>query len=669
MEQYWASVEPEELAKRVQEKVDCYYQTINSDGKLGLWKNAYRHYYGLDDNGWHTSAKAMKGGDSGELVKVKSNHYRNLAQHLINLTTQSRPSFEARSLNTDYQSQAACILGQQVLDWNMKERGLEALFRQAVEYAVALCGESFWETDWNFDAGGDYDINPATGQQVKSGEPDFRVYHAVDAIREHYQDEDGKADWFILRKKVSRFRLAALYPDQAEEIMRLPVAASTGEDDLDDHNAALYTSESDRITVYKVWHERCPEMPQGLRAIVASGETLLEYGPLPKKMQRIPVRRLAPANQVKTPYGYTSCYDLMAIGDVIDMLYSAATSNNASFSVQHIWTPPGSGLKPYDLGKGMTHLESTVEPKAIQLTATAPELYNLVKMLEGQLETLSGVNSVARGNPDGALKGASGSALALLQSMTISFASGLQASYASLVEGVGDDTITNYKAHATMPQVATLVGKTNRSHTREFIGQDLDPVSKVVVDMGNPAARTAAGRLQIADNLLAQGLITDPDKYLEVLSTGRLEPVTESRMTRQMLIRSENEVLKDGGNPPVIISDLHHEHVPEHLSILDDPETRSRPDIVERVLAHVQEHLNLWPTMDPAMAMLLQMPQPPMPQMPQMPGQEMQGQQPAPAGQPPQDAPVPEGPTDGMPAMPVNPLTNERAPTPQEGAT
>ena len=51
------------------------------------------------------------------------------------------------------------------------------------------------------------------------------------------------------------------------------------------------------------------------------------------------------------------------------------------------------------------------------------------------METLSGVNSVARGNPEASLQ--SGTALAMVQSQALQFMSGLQQSYIQLIEDVG----------------------------------------------------------------------------------------------------------------------------------------------------------------------------------------------------------------------------------------
>lgn len=659
---YFASVKTEELPARISEKVDQYYNTLRTSGQLELWRAAYRHYYGQDDKGRHVSAKPARDGQQGELSKVKVAHHRNLSLHILNLTTQSKASWEARSLNTDYDSQSACILGQQVLDWYMREKGLGRIFRSAAEIATALAGEAYVVLDWDREKGESH-ITDKFGQSVKAGDLDVRYFHPVDIIREYYQDEDGKSDWHIVRRRVSKFRLAAQHPDHAEKILAMGDMPSA---QIDDVHTGYEGGDEDRVTVYYFFHDKSPQLPSGRRCVVVE-DVAIEDGPLPFKKYN--VKRMSAGDQFKTPFGYASTYDIMALNDVIDMLYSAVISNNRSFALQNIWTKPGSGVKVTDLGSGLKLWESAEKPEAIQLTSSSPESYRLIEMLEGRSETISGVNSVARGNPEGALKGSSGSALALLQSMTIQFSSGLQESYAQLVEDVGDCAVAILQTHATIERVAAIVGKHNKSRARSFCGQDLDPINRIVVDMGNPAARTAAGRLQIADNLLQQGLIRRPEQYLEVLSTGRLEPMIESEQSQLLLIKAENEALKEGRPVSVLLTDDHALHIKEHLCILDDPETRSRPEIVLALLSqegqpgHIQEHLNMWRTMPPDLAQMLgRMAPPPPPAASPHPGGEAGG------GGPPPPPSVGPQPTDELPSLPTNPLTGEQVPEPLVGA-
>jgi hypothetical protein len=224
----------------------------------------------------------------------------------------------------------------------------------------------------------------------------------------------------------------------------------------------------------------------------------------------------------------------------------------------------------------------------LQLTSTPAEIFNFIEGIKADMETLIGVNSVARGNPESNLK--SGAALALIQSLAIQFAQGLQQSYAQLLEDVGTSVIHILQDYAATPRVALIAGKANKSYLKEFKSDDLMNISRVVVDMGNPVMRTTAGRVNLAEQLLQNGLVQTPQQYLEVLTSGKLEPIYESEQAELLLIRSENEQMQEGIQPAVLRTDNHPLHIKEHLVVLSAPKSRANPTIVNAALSHIQQH-------------------------------------------------------------------------------
>jgi hypothetical protein len=223
-------------------------------------------------------------------------------------------------------------------------------------------------------------------------------------------------------------------------------------------------------------------------------------------------------------------------------------------------------------------------------------------MLEKAMETISGVNAVTRGKPDPQLR--SGNALALLQSMTLQYISKLQQSYVMLVEDLGTGIINMLKDFASVPRVATIVGVRNRSYMKEFTGDDLSSVSRVIVDISNPLANSAAGRVEMASELLQMGQIT-AQQYVEVIKTGNLDVAIENGQSQLNLIRNENERLLNGDPVIAAFVDQHALHIQEHASVLEDSELRMNPELVDRVMAHIQEHIQLLKTVDPQLLQVL----------------------------------------------------------------
>ena len=125
--------------------------------------------------------------------------------------------------------------------------------------------------------------------------------------------------------------------------------------------------------------------------------------------------------------------------------------------------------------EGQVKLEGNSQagkPEAMNFTQTPAEVFRFIEMLKSEMETISGVNSVARGNPEASLK--SGTALALVQSMALQFISGLQQQYVQLVEDVGTGLISMLRDFAQVPRIAMIAGKANQSYiAEEFSGDDL----------------------------------------------------------------------------------------------------------------------------------------------------------------------------------------------------
>ena len=108
------------------------------------------------------------------------------------------------------------------------------------------------------------------------------------------------------------------------------------------------------------------------------------------------------------------------------------------------------------------------------------------------------------------------------------------------------------------------------------------------------------------------------EKYLEIMTTGQLDPLVQRPHAERMCIVRENEGLMDGQPQVVIVTDMHEDHINEHLVLLADPSVRFDPVLAPLVLAHVQDHVNKWTTAD--LAILAATGQRPAPAPAPMPG-------------------------------------------------
>lgn len=266
------------------------------------------------------------------------------------------------------------------------------------------------------------------------------------------------------------------------------------------------------------------------------------------------------SNISNTNFSTTDAFDMLQVSDLLNGLWSTVISNQRAFGVTNIIMPIGANISESQLGGALNVIEydalSGGEPKALELLKTPPEIFTTIDRLTAKLNTLSGVNSTAQGNPPTGVT--SGVALSLMQSMNIQYNQGLQENYITIMSNVGTALINLTKQNATTERVVEVVGKAKASLAQSFTGKDLDSVTRVVARPGNPATQTIAGRYALAEMLVQNKLVDNPSMLLTVLETGSLDTLTEGAEVANINIKAENEAMREGKTVVVRLWDKLH---------------------------------------------------------------------------------------------------------------
>jgi len=625
--EYFAAKSPEKVASVVLAKADTFFNLLRSNAYLEKINHMWRAYHGAYNNYISYGHEIAFTGEQGELVHFPVNHFRNIAQHIYVMITANRPVMDARAINTDYKSEAQTILANGILEYYMREKHLEDCINRAAEQCIVM-GQGYVKIEWNATEGEVYDVDEETGQFNYEGELVFSNPSALDVIVDGTKEQWSAQtnDWVAVRSFQNRFNLMAKYPELADKIRNVTTKTASSIYRL----AVFSNDDTDDVCVYEFFHKRTEAMPDGRYILFLSDDIILLDTKMPYRV--IPVFRIAPGEIIGTPYGYTPMFDCFPIQECINAVYSALMTNNNAFMVQNLWVPRGADLAINTLDGAMNIIEGNIKPEPLQLTASSPETYKFLEMLIQAMETISGVNSVTRGNPEASLK--SGTALALVQSMSLQFISGLQQSYVRLIEDVGTAIIQILKDYSNTPKLISIVGKNNKPFLKEFTGDMIADVARVIVDIGNPLSRTVAGRVQMAEQLLQMKLLTNAQQYFQVINTGRLDDTWEGTMKELMCIKDENEALMNGEHVTALAVDQHSEHIKEHKAVLSSPELRKDPVMVQNALDHIQQHIDLLRTTDPGLLQAIgETPMPPAP--PAAPPGLPAGGPPPPPGQPP----------------------------------
>lgn len=649
--EYFATLDSEEIGTHLMMKIDEYYNYISRNKLLDLWQKSHQLYYA----GYYWKGKIQKEGAQNEKRRIHINLYKRLIQQLKVLTVDQKPMFEARSLNDDYSSHAETLLTQGIIEYYMRQKRLDKELFRVVDYSIKY-GEGWLVLGWDWTKGEDYAVQgddiegeieeiaekekekrkKEKGKEVKKREPKiqkagdvyFNAYMPVDIIRDVTKRDLNNQNWYIVREFVNKYDLASKYPDFEDEI-------TTG--GVEEEYKDIYvikdeykTEESDKIILYKFFHQPTEAMPEGRYIEFIDNSNILFDGVYP--YNDFTLYKLVPDDLDARNFGYTVAFDLMAVQDGLDGLNSTIVTNQNMFGIQNVLAPAGHNMSASEIARGLRIITytGTEKPEPLNLLSTPRELFSYIEKLEKYEQTLAGVNEVTMGDPGSNIK--SGNYAALLQSMVVQFSTALQNNYSSFLEDVGSGLVGILKKYATVEKTIYITGKSNTSYAKQFRNEDIMNIDRVIVDMGNPLSRTKMGRLQMADNVLQHGFIKVPEEYINVLNTGRLEPIMEGETKELMLIRGENEKLSEGEGQPVTAVDCHTLHIREHRTVLSSPEARLDGNVVKVVLDHIMGHINQLQTQPPELMQLIG--EPSLMPMPVVPPSEGNGKNPKGEGMP-----------------------------------
>lgn len=659
---YWAAAPGDEIAGILEELVEDFVKETHSLHEFDLMRRAYRMYYGEGASGFSKSDRITDAGENGEFALMTENDFRAYIKHVLNMTTSQRPALECRAANTDAKSLEQCQLGDQLLEWYMREKKYERHIKEATELACFL-SEGYLSNEWVPTAGGIYTYRdtPEGRRPVFNGDMVPEVFTPLDIVRD-LDRKDAGMPWHMAIRWKNRWNLAAKHEKMAEEIINVDADMIWKHREYFLHRHR--TMKPDLIPEITFVHEKCEALPEGRMVKFLTADIKLFDGPLPYEEPQL--WRISASDKLNTPFGYSFAFDMMGPMEAVNLMDSIILTNLKTFGVGVVKAPPGHNMDYQQLADGLSFIEvneANGKLEAINMAAVPPEIFRFREEMRGPvMEFLSGINSVIKGNPDHNIT--SGSFAALLASNAIQFNSDLQQSYAQLCEDVGNSIIGQLQTFAKTDRVAKIAGKNNRYKLETFNKDSISEIKRVVVDLANPISKTTAGRLQLAKDMLDAGFVKRPEQYIQVMETGQMDPLFQHEVTELNNIERENEMIMGGDIPIAVVTDNHPLHIAEHKSLMDNPEIRANPQLVKACTEHMLQHWKLWRNADPAMLAALNIPPAPMSAPPGGP------QGPAPNPGPMMDPNAPPlatpAPTDmpAMPNMPTDPLTGQQVGTP-----
>jgi hypothetical protein len=598
---YYATLPREDVGRQITARVQRYFANTRVGEILAKQRIAYRYYYdlGLNWAGWGTPGTTnmmQRGGEEGELALVRINHARSLVRNQIAMISNAKFDRRPRASSDDYDAMRATEQCRYALEHYTQSGGLEQLRIERIESASTM-GEGFTYYGWNPARGKQYAADPGTGLPVYTGDVEAQALLPWDVIRNPYRLWKQQLDVTIRFPNVNRWILAGMFPEFEDEILRSP--AQTIVPFFVPVANAYDGPTPDDTELFRYFHLPSPikGLERGRQVTVLGSGIVLEDKPL--DINRFPLVRVAEAGVMGSPFGYASFWEYLGIQELYDNLQSVVATNQSTFGAQTIAVKSGVDPRPIQIGGGMSVFvcndpERDLIPK--QLTKSPAEVFPHMQDLRRNMELLSGVSQVDRGEAQGDRQ--SGSALALLSAQSIRNASPYQTSDVEALKEEGQILIRLLRAHANRPIAIGISERGQTAYEKAITGHDLGDVDSVDIELANPLQQTTEGRVAILQTFAQLKIPLQPEQAMEVVTSGRLEPVTDGVTHEGLRIRLENKMIASGQTPRALITDDAIRHCREHTVTMSDT-GRDDPAVQQAFIAHVEDHYRVFYGADP----------------------------------------------------------------------
>lgn len=678
LEQHWCDQPSEEWAKD-------YFQRVSLGSPLAkLQLLAHRHFYGALPAGYvgnmPSSAELNRSGEQGENFELRVNWLRAHESAKNQIITAPRLSWGAQAINTDSRSLADASRGATILEAEWKKGPWEQLALDA-QLGAGIYGEEFIAVLWDGSAGpATYFEEPVDAVDALPGQPPTPEQpegvpptEAVDGKpgRLHYEGDvaghlipswDAFCDptaqswrssqWVSCRIQTDRFDLIAKYPAMREQLLKAESAPSVTARGPNSTTINA-TADSAKVMCHYFFHRRTPGLPEGLQVVALSNDCVLSFEPLERHCFEPPIHQFRGGALKGSPRGYTDFWEAMASQDLATDIQSSLATNIVSFGKQMVSAESGSDLPVDQIGNGpfiLYRKPGSQPPTPLDLHAPSDGSFAHLDAIRSDQRMILGLNDVAMGEAPTGTPNAQ--AWALLATAGVTANNGGQRDFVAAVRAVGQSILACWKAKVTSKRKTSVVGLHGASVPKqeEWDGADLEPMGDVLVEIANPLAQTAAGRLQLEQLYSDRGFVQVPEQLEQLISTGTLKPLTQGLQDELIYIAWENEQLLKGGSPPVMLTDSHQMHIREHKVVTFSATARENPAIIEAANRHIQLHVEQAMQMNPMLAQLLGQSTPQPPAAP--PGK---GEPPSALKRPGFAGDAPEGVK--LPSAPVNPAT------------
>lgn len=589
-DEYWAAASGKKCSNYLMQYQHQWGDYYSGSTLQITWLRNYLAYYLAAVHPSMVDSSLIPEGLQGELLRMYTPEMRVALRQLVAIISKLRLSFSCVGMSAGTDVIEEIKIGNGLIDQIVQNERLDIKGPQCLEGSI-VCGKWFMKAIWSTERGNNTGYRDDNGRPILSGGVEISNVSIFDTFYDIEFTSKEDRDWMMTRVTRNRWVLMAEHPDLADKIKALPATS-----ERTNYNFFLGNSSfnRDNVDVYEFYARPTPALPKGRILIFSDPDAI--YVDDVNKYECIPIEEMTPESMLGTGLGYPKMSDLTGTQEMLDNTISAVASNSASFAVHNVLIPRGSNINTDEL-LGMRWVSYTPqnvpgggEPKALNLSATAPETFKFIDMLSAKLQDLSMMSGVLRGNPPPGVT--SGTAIATLSASSIETLAPYNLAYYYCLEKTMGHAINAFQKFANLDQIVEIEGKNEQKSVRTFNKQSIANLSGVKISNTNPLMGMISGRIEVAEKLMAMPREMWGD-YAAILEGQPLSNLYRGEVSKTDLICMENDKMSQGQAVPALATDDHAKHIQLHVAEISDPEVRLSSKNLQIYMNHVMEHYTL----------------------------------------------------------------------------
>jgi len=545
--------------------------------------------------------------------KVVVNHLYDLTEQHVSRTAKYAPAVQFLPTNDEFHDKQAAKLAKRLFDHVKYVERLDNKVRKTTRY-TKVAGEGYLFIEWDPDKGPvhkDYQKaleqygankipqmdengqprlddkgNPLyVEKEVHVGDVCYKVVRPEKLVFETRKDWEEVDYFFHFEEKIVD-KVRADYPKKANEIK-----ANLDERVEEYYDFSDKKNKSD-TQVITFWFKPSKYLPKG-RKIVFTPECLLENKPYPYEHNEWPFEKLTDIEipgELHARSFFTNARQLTA---QINNVTTMAIRNLKLCSAPKWFVPKGAvKLSSLNNNTGVVQYQGPVPPSLNVPNTIAPDLFNIRTELKQDVQQISGVFGVSRGEPPAGVK--AGVALQFLNEQENERQTSFVAKYNEFIRRVASKTIkvcSQFYDESDERTIA-IIGKNDEYSRVPFDVETLSREFDVRIQNSSALPESKAQKIQTVLDLSERfpSLVTE-EQVADMIDIGQPDKWFDEATAATRTAERENEQLMDGEGIVAEEYEYHLQHWRTHVTEIQKPGFRSLPKNVQEALQdHVMTH-------------------------------------------------------------------------------